>query len=518
MWFSISVYSPEKEFFVAVFDVITERKKAEEAQGRLAAIIDSAEDAIIGKDLNGIIQTWNVGAENIFGYKAEEVIGKPISLLIPSGFADEVPEILARIKQGEHIENFETVRMRKDGTIVPVILTFSAIKDTNGKITGASKIAHDITARKRIEEALRESEERYRNLFNAMEEGFCIIEMIFDAEGRPVDYRFLEVNAAFEKQTGLHEAEGKRMRELAPAHEAHWFEIYGKIALTGEPAHFENEARALNRWYDVYAYRVGKPEDRHVAIVFNDISGHKRAVEALRNRTDELETINKELEAFIYSVSHDLRAPLRTMAGFSKILIEDYGNKLENQPKDYLVRINNASEKMTELIDDLLRLSKISRQEITHLWSTSANWLLIIAGLREAHPGRNIEVMIAEGLRATVDPNLIRVVLTNLIENAWKFTSKTADARLELGAFKKEGKTVYFVKDNGAGFDQTSRTRCSARSSGCIRRRSLRVRESVLPSSNALSAATAVRSGQEGSQQRRNGIFYAGIIKCGLSE
>ena len=456
MWFSISVYSPEKEFFVAVFDVITERKKAEEAQGRLAAIIDSAEDAIIGKDLNGIIQTWNVGAENIFGYKAEEVIGKPISLLVPSGSTDEVPEILARIKQGEHVENFETVRMRKDGTIIPVSLTFSAIKDTNGKITGASKIAHDITARKRIEEALRESEERYHNLFNAMEEGFCIIEMIFDAGGRPVDYRFLEVNAAFEKQTGLHEAEGKRMRELAPAHEAHWFEIYGKIALTGEPAHFENEAKALNRWYDVYAYRVGKPEDRHVAIVFNDISGYKRAVEALRNRTDELETINKELEAFIYSVSHDLRAPLRTMAGFSKILIEDYGNKLENQPKDYLVRINNASEKMTELIDDLLRLSKISRQEIdcfeVDLSKLAAS---IIAGLREAHPGRNIEVMIAEGLRATVDPNLIRVVLTNLIENAWKFTSKTADARLELGAFKKEGKTVYFVKDNGAGFDQT---------------------------------------------------------------
>ncbi len=147
---------------------ITERKQAEEAQGRLAAIVSSAEEAIIGKDLNGIIETWNVGAENIFGYKAEEVIGKPVSLLVPPGHSDEVPEILARIKQGEHIESFETVRMRKDGTIIPVSLTFSAIKDASGKVIGASKIAHDITERKRAEEALRKSEELFRLAVDSM--------------------------------------------------------------------------------------------------------------------------------------------------------------------------------------------------------------------------------------------------------------------------------------------------------------------------------------------------------------
>ncbi len=134
----------------------------------------------------------------------------------------------------------------------------------------------------RTKEELRESEGRYRNLFNTIDEGYCIIEMIFDAKGRPADYRFLEVNEAFEKQTGLHDAEGKLMRELAPGHESHWFEIYGKIALTGEPVRFVNEAKALNRWYDVYAYRVGRPEDQQVAILFNDISEYKPAEEALR--------------------------------------------------------------------------------------------------------------------------------------------------------------------------------------------------------------------------------------------
>lgn len=143
--------------------------------------------------------------------------------------------------------------------------------------------------RRQTDEALCVSEERYRNLFDTMDEGFSIIEMIFDAEGRPADYRFLEVNAAFEKQTGLHGAEGKLMRDLAPDHEAHWFEIYGKIAVTGEPLRFENEARALNRWYDVYAYRVGKPEDRQVAIIFNDITELKRAGKALQKAHDSLE-------------------------------------------------------------------------------------------------------------------------------------------------------------------------------------------------------------------------------------
>ena len=139
----------------------------------------------------------------------------------------------------------------------------------------------DITERKRAENALRESEERYRMLFNTLIEGFCIIEVIFDAGNRPIDYRFLAVNPAFEAQTGLVDARGRLMRELAPDHEAHWFELYGQVALTGQPACFVNEARALNRWYDVCAYRIGGPESRRVAILFNDITEHKRAENAL---------------------------------------------------------------------------------------------------------------------------------------------------------------------------------------------------------------------------------------------
>jgi PAS domain S-box-containing protein len=143
------------------------------------------------------------------------------------------------------------------------------------------------------EEAGDESEARYRTLFETLIEGFCTIEMIFDADGKPVDYRFLEINPAFEKQTGMYNAQGKRMRELAPNHEAHWFETYGKVALTGEPVHFENEAKALGRHYDVRAYRVGGPESRKVAILFNDIIERKSAERKLQARLEHLNLLQQ---------------------------------------------------------------------------------------------------------------------------------------------------------------------------------------------------------------------------------
>jgi PAS domain S-box-containing protein len=142
--------------------------------------------------------------------------------------------------------------------------------------------AAELIERKRAEQMVRESEGKYRTLFESIDEGFCTIEVLFGENETPIDYRFLEVNPAFEKLTGIKHARGRRMREIAPQHEEHWFEIYGKIALTGEPARFENRAEQLHRWYDVYAFRVGNPQDRKVAILFNDITERKRVEEALR--------------------------------------------------------------------------------------------------------------------------------------------------------------------------------------------------------------------------------------------
>jgi PAS domain S-box-containing protein len=160
--------------------------------------------------------------------------------------------------------------------------------------------------RRQAEAALRQSEERYRSLFSTLIEGFCIIEVLFDAENRPVDYRFLEINPAFEAQTGLHDALGKTICELAPEHEAHWCELYGQVALTGQPIRFINEAKALHRWFDVSAYRIGGPESRRVAILFNDITQRQQAEETIRQanvileqrvaaRTHQLASVNTDL-------------------------------------------------------------------------------------------------------------------------------------------------------------------------------------------------------------------------------
>jgi PAS domain S-box-containing protein len=283
-----SMPQPDGLMYATARDVTQLKHTEQSLNARTASIIEFSDDAIASKDLAGIITSWNAGAERLFGYTRQEAVGKPMAMLIPPERAAEEPQILARIARGEVTDHFETERVRKDGRRIDVSVTISPIKDSDGTIVGASKIARDITERKQSEEAVRRSEAQYRTLFETLIEGFCTIEMIFDAAGKPVDYRFLEINPAFVAQTGLHDAQGKRMRELAPDHEAHWFEIYGKVARTGEPVHFENEAKALGRYYDVRAYRVGGPGSTTVAILFNDITERKGAQQKLQSQVQRL--------------------------------------------------------------------------------------------------------------------------------------------------------------------------------------------------------------------------------------
>jgi len=273
---------------------ITPRKQAEaalrESRERLDLALASSGMATFDWDIVHNKRTWSEGVHRLLGTKPETFTGTAEEFFqtIHPEDRSTVQASLARAVAATDVYETEYRAIWPDGSNHHIAARGKVHHDHTGRPVLMAGVCWDITERKRAQEALRENELRYRTLFNTIDAGFCIIEVIFDEEGKPEDYRFLEINVAFEKQTGLQNAQGKRMRELAPAHEAHWFEIYGEIALTGEARHFVNEARQLNRWYDVYAYRVGAPESRQVAILFNDISEHKRAEEDLRQKETEL--------------------------------------------------------------------------------------------------------------------------------------------------------------------------------------------------------------------------------------
>ena len=284
-----------------------------------------------------------------------------------------------------------------------------------------------------------------------MDEGFCVIEMIFDGENKPVDYRFLEINAAFEKQTGMHDAKDKLIRNLALDSEEYWFEMYGKVALTGEPIHFGNEAKALNRWFDVYAYRVGVPEDRQVAIIFNDTTERKRMEDNLRSAHDELEsrvqertfelseayeTLQREVDehrktaehlvrvqklealgTLAGGIAHDFNNVLAGIIGFTEMVLEDIAPGTSEHKRLELVL--KGAKRGRDLVKQILTFSRKSEQDKKPLALNQ----VVEEGLKLLKPTlpTTIEI-VSKGFtnddQIFADPGQMHQILMNLCTNA----------------------------------------------------------------------------------------------------
>jgi PAS domain S-box-containing protein len=477
-----------RRYYQAIFRDITERTQAEEERrhlvgeladrvGELQAILDAAPVAIwMAHDPQCLRITGNAFADRVVmqteqggnvsagARPGDEAVAYRVLRDGVELRPEELPNQIAAAT-GQPAKQEEFALVFPDGRTVHMLLGAVPLFDAEGRVRGSVAAGADITQRKRAEEAVRKSEERLGMLFRTMIEGFCIVEVILDADFQPVDCRFLETNPAFETQSGLKNAKGRLMRDMVPDLEAHWFEVYGQVALTGQPARFVSEAKALHRWYDVSAYRVGGPESRKVAVLFNDVTerhGSEEAVRRLnaeldrrvRDRTAQLEAVNRELEAFSYSVSHDLRAPLRGIDGWSMALLEDYSGKLDGQAREYLDRVRGEAQHMGQLIDDLLQLARVSREHMEHgPLDLTAMANVVDARLRRRQPERCVEFSAQPGLTARGDPRLVDIALSNLLDNAWKFSGPRPVARIEFGRLETAGVNAFFVRDNGVGFD-----------------------------------------------------------------
>lgn len=331
-------------------------------------------------------------------------------------------------------------------------------KRTNG---GSSRKARS-TARTHKERG--QGEAGVQPLFENMAEGFAYCRVIFN-DAQATDFIYLAVNKAFETLTGLKDVVGRKVSEVIPGVrelDPQIFEVYGRVAATGKPERFETYLKALQAWFSVSVY---SPAPEHFVAVFDVITARKQVEEEgrrlkaeleqrVRDRTAQLEVAVKELEAFSYSVSHDLRAPLRAIDGFANILVDDYASRFDGDGLHALHVIRKEAGRMGQLINDLLAFSRVGRSEMQSATIDMTSLARAVFGECAAHvPERKLELRLDPLLPACGDLSLVRQVLTNLLSNAIKYSKPRDVGQIEVGSREDGTDNVYWIKDNGVGFD-----------------------------------------------------------------
>ena len=425
---------------------ITERRQAESTRAQLASIVESSDDAIIGKTLDGIITSWNKGAENVYGYAAAEMVGQPISVLIPPELPNELPDILIRLKRGENIQHYETVRVRKDGQRIFVSLTVSPITDSAGNIGGASTIARDITERIIAEESLRASENKYRTILEQASDGIFIA----DASGK-----YVEVNPRGCEMLGYTRDEllTKKLVDLIPPDDLSATPVRTDELKRGKV--FLSERRLVHKNGALVPVEISAlmlPDGRLQGIV-RDITERKRAEEQMNKMLAELERSNKELEQFAYVASHDLQEPLRMVSSYTQLLARRYEGQLDEKAQTYIEYAVDGAVRMQRLINDLLAYSRITtRGEPAQAVDAHALLGEVLRNLTALIDESHALVSAAELPIVRADPTQLSQLLQNLISNAIKF--RRADPPyVHLSAQDLGAEWRFAVQDNGIGIE-----------------------------------------------------------------
>jgi PAS domain S-box-containing protein len=290
-----------------------------------------------------------------------------------------------------------------------------------------------------------QANDRYRALFDSIDRGFCIVEVLFDAGGKAVDYRFLETNPRFVEETGLVNAVGRRMRELAPEHEEHWFRLYGEVARTGRPLRFQHRAEALDRWYDVYAYRVGDPLAHQVGILFADVSEHKRFEQALLDA-------DRRKDEFLATLAHELRNPLAPLRTALNVLAMPHDTAQDERLHAIMAR---QVDQLTRLVGDLMEVSRITRGEVL-LRKTPLDLREVLEDAVEtSRPALDaaeqslVVDLPDDALPIEGDALRLEQVFTNLLNNAARYGCR--GGRVDVRAWREGGAVFAAVRDDGIG-------------------------------------------------------------------
>lgn len=452
-----------QKFVLTTIQDITERKRAQDQLGsekeRLAVTLRSIGDGVIATDVAARVTVFNSVAEELTGWKGEEAVGRPLHEVFEIVNEDTrrpAPNPVDRVLRDGVVVGLanHTALIARDGTERPIADSGAPIRDASGRMCGVVLVFRDQTEQRRAEHAVRESEKRFRTLFETMSEGFSLNEIICDEAGKPRDLRYLEVNPAFERHTGLKTADiiGRTTLQLFPDAEPSWFERYGKVALTGKPAHFEASFGPLGRWFEVSAYQT---EPGRFAVVFFDITERKKAEEALRKA-------GRIKDDFLSMASHELRTPLSTL----RLHAETLGRSLrkaqvaDEHVEGKLSRMESQIDRMEALVHTLLDVSRITAGRLVldlAEFDLADVTKEVIEGFESHAESAGTELRLRT--RAVVgrwDRMRLDQVVTNLVSNAIKYGNGQP---VEVMLDERDDAAVLVVRDHGIGISPESQER-----------------------------------------------------------